>query len=503
MFFRRINSALRRLSVRLTLWHSLLFMGSALLLLALTYVLLRNRAIATEHYVVESRLNQYVSEYKRAGLDGVRHLATLRRGRAQQAFFVRVGDQRNQTVFLRHADDWAEFSPEELAHDPLPPEGTRAWQTRASPAGTQLIFSAERMPDGSVLQVGKSNEELIQLLADYRRSCLLVVLFFVPASFAGGAFFASRALRPVHALTAVAQEIVETSRFDARVPDLESRDELDALVQVFNKMLTRIDSLVRGMREALDNVAHDLRTPLTRLRHQAQGVIERVQERPRAAECPGCRQAAEALADCVEEADRVSTILNTLMDIAEAEAGLAKLAITPLDLGVLIEDAVGTYREVADQRRLQLTFQVAPDLRLEADPTLLFRVLANLLENAIKFTPPGGQVRVTAHRSATAAVITVEDTGVGITPEDLPRIWERLFRGHGGKRERGLGLGLSFVRAIVEAHGGTASVESEPGAGTRVILSFPDAKLPSTRAARPPREGVPQFASVTRSSAAR
>src|SRR5687768_17987520 len=156
MFFGRFNSAFRRLSVRLTLWHSVLFMGSALLLLALTYVLLRNRAMATEHYVVESRLNQYASEYRRAGLEGVRHLATLRRGRAQQAFFVRVGDRRNQTVFLRHADDWAEFNPEELADDPLPPEGTRSWQSRSSPAGTQLILSAERTPDGGVLQVGKS-----------------------------------------------------------------------------------------------------------------------------------------------------------------------------------------------------------------------------------------------------------------------------------------------------------------------------------------------------------
>ena len=109
MSLARISSQLRRLSVRLTLWHSLLFMSSALVLLVLTYFLLRNRAAATERYLVESRLNQYVSEYKRAGLDGVQHLATLRRSRAQQAFFVRVANAQNETVFLRYADDWAEF----------------------------------------------------------------------------------------------------------------------------------------------------------------------------------------------------------------------------------------------------------------------------------------------------------------------------------------------------------------------------------------------------------
>jgi len=261
MFFARLKPTLRRLSVRLTLWHSLLFMASALALLALTYVLLRNRAAATEHYVIESRTNQYVSEYVRAGIEGVRHLATLRRGRAQQAFFVRVGDAENRTVFLRHAEDWAEFRPEGLASEPLPPRGERTWQARPSADGTQLMFASERLPDGGVLQVGKSNEELIDLLADYRWSSLLVFLICVPASFAGGAFVTSRMLRPVQHLTRAAQEIVETNRLDARVPSPGSGDELDALVHIFNKMISRIETLVRGMRESLDNVAHDLRTP--------------------------------------------------------------------------------------------------------------------------------------------------------------------------------------------------------------------------------------------------
>jgi signal transduction histidine kinase len=473
MFFERVRSVVRRLSVRLTLWHSLLFMGSALILLLLTYALLKNRAKATEHYVVESRMNQYMSEYRRSGIEGVKRLATLRRGRAQQAFFVRVADQRNQTVFLRHAEDWAEFRPEGLDSAPLPPAGTRTWLTRPSDDGTELIYASELLPDGGVLQVGKANEELIDLLADYRRAAVIVLLIFVPASFAGGAFLASRALRPVQHLTHVAQEIVDTNRLDARVPSPGTTDELGALVLVFNKMLSRIENLVRGMRDSLDNVAHDLRTPLTRLRHKAQGAIEADHDSINAPKDANQRLAIEALADCVEEADRVSTILNTLMDISEAEAGLIKLELAKLPLGALVGQVIEAYSEFAEERQVKVFHDVPNDLQVNADAACLFRVFANLLDNGIKYTPAGGHIRITAQRNASHVRIQFKDTGIGIAPEDLPRIWERLFRATRSRTERGLGLGLSFVRAIIEAHGGTASVESQPGAGTTVNLVFP------------------------------
>lgn len=472
MFFERIRSVSRRLSVRLTLWHSLLFMGSAIGLLVLTNFLLRNRAGATEHYVVESRLNQYLSEYKASGLAGIRHLSTLRRGRAQQAFFVRVGDASNQTVFLRHAEDWAEFRPEELSRLPLPPPGKRTWGTQPSDDGTSLIYASERLPDGGVLQVGKANEEFIDLMADYRRASVLVLLIFVPASFAGGAFLTSRTLRPVQHLTKVAQEIVDTNRFDTRVPSAGSGGELAALVQVFNVMLGRIEALIRGMRESLDNVAHDLRTPLTRIRHKAQGVIEADQHvEPEMRELHR-RQAVDALGDCVEESDRLCTMLNTIMDIAEADAGLVKLDRTDFSLQSLISQAVDSYAEFAEERNARVAIEVAEDVEVHADKTALFRVLANLIDNAIKYTPAGGHICIETIASLKDVTVRIKDDGIGISSEDLPRVWDRLFRGNRSRTERGLGLGLSFVRAIVEAHGGSVQMESKPGIGTAVSFTL-------------------------------
>jgi len=474
-FLRTLRLRPLSLSVRLTLWHSLLFLGSALALLTLTYALLRNRAYANERDAIEFRLWQYANEFNGGGLEAVRRLAAARKGRAQKAYFVRVADARNLATFRREADDWAEFEPERLNGQPLPEPLGYSWQTLRSPSGTELLLAAERLHDGGVIQVGKSNEELSEVLAEYRRTALWVLLIFVPGSFVGGSFLASRALRPVQHLTGTAREIVETSRFDARVLAPGSGDELDALVRVFNEMLSRIDTLVRGMRDSIDNVAHDLRTPITRLKHKAETAIEASQEAGVEPGCPRCEASLDALADCVEEADRVAAMLNTLMDIAEAESGIVKLNTTPLSVAKLVQRTGESFAEFAEERGVTVQYDVPAGLRILADEIAISRVFANILDNAIKYTPAGGRVRIQAESKRDELCITFADTGVGIPPEDLPRIWERLFRSDRSRSERGLGLGLSFVRAIVEAHGGSVAVASRPAEGTSISVTLPRA----------------------------
>jgi signal transduction histidine kinase len=268
----------------------------------------------------------------------------------------------------------------------------------------------------------------------------------------------------VQHLTAAAEEIVATANFDARVPSGGTGDELDALVHLFNEMLGRIDRLLRGMHDSLDNVAHDLRTPMTRLRQKAQMAIENAED---------IETAREALADCVEEADRAMTLLNTLMDIAEAEAGLIASQRSPVEVGELAHSVVDSYAEVAEEKGVTLTIDVPSDLCVSGDAGSLRRVFANLLDNAIKYTPAGGRVRITTGRAEGGVAIHFTDSGSGIPAEDLPRIWDRLFRGDESRSERGLGLGLSFVRAIVESHGGTATISSRPGFGTKATIVLP------------------------------
>jgi signal transduction histidine kinase len=165
-------------------------------------------------------------------------------------------------------------------------------------------------------------------------------------------------------------------------------------------------------------------------------------------------------------------MLNTLMDISEAETGTMRLARTDVPLDRLVAEAASVYEDVADDKQISIDTRVDPGLTVSADRDRLRQVLANLLDNAIKYTPAGGRVTVRARREDARTVIEVEDTGPGIPAQDLPRIWDRLYRGDHSRAERGLGLGLSLVRAIVTAHGGTVDVHTQPGQGAVFRVSL-------------------------------
>jgi len=162
------------------------------------------------------------------------------------------------------------------------------------------------------------------------------------------------------------------------------------------------------------------------------------------------------------------------MDISEAESGAMPLRREPVRPSAIVARAVDLYRDVADAKGVTLTVADHPEqIVVDADHVRLEQVAANLIDNAVKYTPAGGQVVIETAAEGQRAILRVRDTGIGIPPAELPRIWNRLFRGDTSRTERGLGLGLSLVKAVVEAHGGAVTVESEPGHGSTFAVSLP------------------------------
>ena len=450
----------KKLSVRLTVWYSGIFILSSLTFSIVSYLFVFS-TVRDNRKEIQATLSQYTAKAEDGGVRAVDAL-TRRQSKPSRrtSFFVRLVGPNNETLFLSNPHLWEKFD----FASPSGPAFQEQWRYYTSKRdGSLLEVASARLANGNVLQVGKSITDREEVLERFRETLLATMIPMVLIGLVGGAFLASRALRPIRNLSLVARSIVNTAQFDARVPDNRSGDELNDLVIVFNEMLSKIEVLIEGMKNALDNVAHDLRTPITRIRIVAEEALDGGDDAAR----------REALADCLEETERLTTMLNTLMDISEAETGAMKLSMENVDLSALIDEVVELYDFVAEDKGVTVSVNAARPLYLPGDRSRLRQVIANLVDNAIKYTARGGRVEIQSLQEDHQAVLLVRDTGIGIPPNEMTRIWDRLYRGDKSRSQRGLGLGLSLVKAVIQAHRGRVEVSTRSNGGSRFSLYLP------------------------------
>ena len=304
--------------------------------------------------------------------------------------------------------------------------------------------------------------------ADMARSrFLLILLGLIPLALGGagmgGWFLARRALAPVDAMVDTARSI-EAEDLSRRIEAADSADELGRLAAVLNAMLERLERAFTAVKHFSADAAHELRTPLTILK----GELEVALRSP-----PTPEEYRSVLVSCLEEVDRLSALVTDLLFLARSDSGNMSIARTPVNLAAVLRDVCAALGALAEATRITFTHDAPTELWTRGSETMLFRLLFNLGENAIKYTPEGGAVTLTLEPHGTQASLSVRDTGAGIAAKEQPHIFDRFYRADPARSRGGTGLGLALARSIVLAHGGRISVESRVGHGSCFTVRLP------------------------------
>jgi heavy metal sensor kinase len=318
------------------------------------------------------------------------------------------------------------------------------------------------------IAVGRSIADNNQLLKRFRRNYFLI---FVPVTIficvLASWFSVAQGLRSLESMETAARDITG-SNLGLQIPLRGAKDELDRLIETFNEMSRRLKGSFDQIRQFSTDVSHELRTPLTAIQGQLEVALFTAK---------GPEQLREAIENALQDVERLSNLVRALLLLSHSETGQLPVNKTVLNLSQTVNELVEQFQIPAEAHNVRLTSGSVGPVLCEADRIQMERVITNLLSNALKYTPNGGWVKASAEAGVDVARIIVEDSGIGIPPDHLPHIFDRFYRVPDPNPEKGLGLGLSFVASIVRAHGGEIAVRSEPGRGSRFVVTLPQGNI--------------------------
>lgn len=443
----------------LSFFYFLIFWLGFLLFLGLFSYSVRNQLISQERAEINKHLAHYVS---RTFPSGPTFLAFKREGGAialQGLSFVRMVRGHEQ-VFFGGTGEGASFDFRSLVN--LDPKQSGVWLK--GPGAARWTIESRDLGSGLIFQAGVESSASYAFYTKIRWICYWAAAGAFLLSWGVSFFLSQLSYLPIKRVT---EAITLVSAEKAGQPlTIQSGDstEIRELYAQLNLLVQQNRQLISEMQGSLDNVAHDLRTPMTRLRSVAEYALQ--------AE-PDLDRYRDALSDCLEESDRVLSMLKIMMSVAEAESGTMQLNKQALDLAEMLKDIISLYEYTADENDIQIVSELNTTISVMGDKTRLSQVWANLLDNALKYSHEAGVVKVRLERAGDEAIVCFQDQGIGISTSEMSRIWERLYRGDRSRSRPGLGLGLSFVKAVVEAHGGAVNVTSELHKGSSFKVRLP------------------------------
>jgi signal transduction histidine kinase len=460
---------LRTSTFRFALVYVGLFAASALLLLGFIYVTTAGYAGRQTDEVILAQASSLAEQYRQRGLDGLAGTIAQRAARNPRGHAVYLltdpGGRRivgNLDRWPPDADEpgWVEFTIED-------PDTHDAYRARA-----QFV----RLAGDFQLLVGHDVQEQQRLQNLMLGAMGWGFALTLALALVGGLLMSRATLQRIETINRTSREIIQGD-LSRRMPTRGTGDEFDQLAENLNAMLDQIAVLMDGIRQVSDNIAHDLRTPLTRLRSRLEAARLSQAE-------PAMRTTIDAL---IADADTLLSTFNALLRIAEIEAGRRRAAFEAVDLGAIASDAVELYEPVAQEKRQTIEAEPACGIAVQGDRHLLSQAVANLIDNAIKYSPEGSRIVVAAQMFDNGPTLSVADNGPGIPAEFRDRATRRFFRLETSRSTPGTGLGLSLVAAVAKLHGARLLLDDN-APGLRVTLAF---EAPGNASPRQIRPGVP------------
>lgn len=470
---------MRSLSFRLVAWYAVLLTAVFVLLGTLTFLFLRHYLEANLLDIQARRARQIASSLLDPG-PGAREVTV---GQQVESLyspevndrFIRITRADGQLVYVSGTPKDHSFDP---AAVPMPARGLRGEFSRKErlPRGALLLSAVSFGDTGHsryIVEVGVSNLRTEGTL----RQLLLMLAIGLPIAVGvagtGGFILVRRALKPVERIAHKAAEISQHN-LSERLPVVQTGDELERLSISLNHMISRLEASILSSKQFVADASHELRTPLTVLRGELEGLAQNEELK---------LQTRETLGSMLEEVDRLAEIVEGLLALSRLDAGEAHCEWVPFDLAELAATTADQMSLLAEDKNITVDCETSPGVHIEGDRARMKQVIVNLLDNAIKYTPSGGRVRLKIASEGGNAVLEVADDGVGIPRDALPHVFKRFYRvdGSRSREQGGAGLGLSIVKSICAAQGAEIEVASEPGTGSRFRIKQSLAHMASTQ----------------------
>ena len=454
------------LAFRLTLWYAGVFTVSSCVAFLLFYILITSFIRERTDQELLSQVNRFSTLLVTEGVEAVKNDAVIEAQAAGiKKVFFRLLSLNGQVFSSSNISYWKDIEINEMAIKELLQGSSHVFETiTISDHKDEVRILYALLSPSIILQVGQAMESYSRFLDAFKGIFITTMTYLIILAAGVGWFMARRAVSGVEAITQTAQSI-SGGTLGKRVPVKTRGDEIDQLAMTFNQMLDRIQTLVIEIKEISDNIAHDLKSPITRIRGIAEVTLTNGKS---------MGEYESMAASTIEECDRLLDMINTMLMISKTESGVDKLSREEIDLAGLVREACELFEPIAEDKRVDLSCDVPNKSYLVGDNRMIQRMLSNLLDNAIKYTPVGGTVSVSlSENDERDAVITIEDTGIGISPSDLTRIFDRFYRCDQSRSKPGIGLGLSLARAIARAHGGEITATSTPNQGSTFTATLP------------------------------